>query len=317
MRVATRLATALLVLGLAACGQESGPSATGGADENAPQAVGEPNMAGPPPLTLLRPEGDIDLEPYTWCFQDESGASGCADGAPPDDPPGTHAEGSVAFSFPLDGWSFTASFREPGKRSDCERIVQTPVRSEADGTFVIRALGLAGRWDVDISGFADTGGDLFAAFTWTTPTASTEVPTARGEVGLLGPPSVFEDRDLEAYGPSLSLSGLAEEPGAVSAEVVLSDGTASATYPLHAVAMDGCRDDGAVALMGENPNQALDLPDLGAPPFAYEVHLTMDGRSYVGTGAWPDDLTPKNSNQLSLSWSPALPAWDPASATPR
>jgi hypothetical protein len=314
MRVATPVATTLLVLALTACGQESGPTSEAAGDEGASRTVPDPDRAGPPALTLLRPEGDVDLEPYTWCFPDDSGAAGCADGARPADPPTTSAAGSVSFTFPLDGWSFTASFREPGERTGCERTWQTPVRSEGDGTYVVPALGPVGHWEVDISGYADAGGDLFAAFGWTMATASTEAAVARGEVGLLGPPSVYEDRDLEAYGPTLYLSGLAEEPADVFADVVLSDGTASATYALHASRQDACRDDGAVALEGDDPNRALDLPALGEPPYSHEVHLTMDGRTYVGTGTWPDDLTPRTSNQLALTWTPALPAWDPASA---
>ena len=62
------------------------------------------------PLSLHRPEGELDLEAYTWCYHDESGASGCADGARPAQPPPTSGEGPLTFSLPLDGWSFTADF---------------------------------------------------------------------------------------------------------------------------------------------------------------------------------------------------------------
>ena len=49
---------------------------------------------------------------------------------------------------------------------------------------------------------------------------------------------------------------------------------------------DDCPGDGAVSLHGRGTltGQAVELPDLGEPPYSYEVHLVMDGRSYTGTG---------------------------------
>jgi hypothetical protein len=159
-------------------------------------------------------------------------------------------------------------------------------------------------------GWADEGGDLVTALDWTTTSDSTETSVARGEVGLLGPPPVYEDRELEGYGPSLSLTGLAEEPSQGTADVLLSDGSASATYPMKLSRRDSCPGDGAVSFSGDAMDESLDLPALGDPPYSYEVHLTMDGRSYTGTGRWPDDLKPPNANSLALTWSPPLPAWD-------
>ena len=305
-----RVAALLLVVSLAACGQESGPPTV--PDEVADRTTaGRADLPGPPPLTLHRPEGDVDLEAWTWCYQDESGAGGCADGRPPDNPPATEAAGPLTFSFPLEGWSFTASFRTPGPYRDCERQLSAPIEAAGDGTYELAALGPAGPWEVQISGNGDEGGDLSTTFRWTTPSDSTVSPAAVGLVGLLGPPSVYEDKDLEAYGPDLYLTGLSDEPTEATAELVLSDGDVSATYPMEASRKDDCPGDGALYFSGQAAaGQAVDLPDLGEPPYSYEVHLVMDGRSYTGTGRWPDDLTPPSSNSLELTWSPPLPAWN-------
>ena len=312
VRLAARIDAVVLLGSLAACGQESStPTATDEPTPDHDSGRGGPQpMGGPPPLTLHRPEGVVDLDAYTWCYHDQSGVVGCADGARPQDPPQTTSDGPLTFSFPLDGWSFTADFRVPGKPDGCDRYLRADGVPQGDGTYVVPALGPAGRLQVDISGWADEGGDVFTALDWTTTSDSTETSVARGEVGLLGPPSVYEDRELEGYGPSLSLTGLAEEPSQGTADVLLSDGSASATYPMKRSRRDSCPGDGAVSFSGDAMDESLDLPALGDPPYSYEVHLTMDGRSYTGTGRWPDDLKPPNANSLALTWSPQLPAWD-------
>ena len=304
-------AAAMLVAILAACGQESSsPSTDGGSTGGSPSAARGSAHTGPPPLALQRPEGEVDLPAYSGCSHSDSGVGGGAVGAPQTDPPPTAATDPLTFTFGLEGWEFTASFRQPGPRAECERAIQADVVARGDGTFIVPAPGPAGRWEVQISGNADGGGSLATTFGWTTSADSTTTPPARGDVGLLGPPSVSDDDGVrEAYGPSLTLTGLAVDPIDVTAELVLSDAGARATYPLYASRDDACPWDGMVVLAGEHPDKALDLPDLGEPPYAYEVLLTLDGHEYVGTGQWPDDLTPAMSNQLRLTWSPPLPAW--------
>lgn len=295
-------AAAVLVVTLAACGQE------GGSPTDVDAAAPGNALTGPPPLTLERPEGEVDLPAYAWCLHDE-GVSSCADGAPPAQLPQTSAADLLVFAFPLEGWTFTASFRR-GRPDGCERAIQVDAVDQGDGTFVVPALGPAGRWEVQISGYADDGGSLATAFDWTTPVDSATPPDARGEVGFLGPPSVYADDEvIEAYGPSLTLTGLAEEPGNATAELVLADAGARATYPLSVSGEDACPRDGTIALAGDHQNKPVALPDLGEPPYSYKVSLTLDGKDHVGTGQWPDDLHPATSNQLALTWAPPLPTW--------
>jgi len=257
-------------------------------------------------LTLHAPEGDLDLVAYTWCFD-----SGCADGSPRPPRPATRGEGPLTFSFPLPHWSFGATLRSPGEPKNCERTLQVAVIEKGDGTFEIPAPGPAGRWQVDVGGYGDEGGDLFTTFVWTIPTASASVLEAVAYVGFLGPSSVYEGRDLEAYGPTLGVAGLAVEPDQVSADLTVTDPAtgSSATYPLRPID-DSCPRDGVVHLEGEHPTEELELPALGEPPYDYSLRLVLDGTEYVGTARWPDDLDPPTSNEVLLTWSPPLPAWD-------
>jgi len=106
------------------------------------------------------------------------------------------------------------------------------------------------------------------------------------------------------------VTGLDHEPDEATAELELSDGSATATYAMIPSRKDGCPGDGAVSFAGEEPTEPVELPDLGEARYSYEVHLTMDRRSYTGTGQWPGDLAPPMSNTLGLRWSPPLPAWN-------
>lgn len=304
-------AAAVLVLSVAGCGHE-GSAQTGARESSAAEteAPSDGVLSGPPLLTLQRPEGEVDLAAYSWCYHD-GGVGGCADGAPPIHPPLTSATDPLAFTFPVEGWTFAASFRRPGPPVECERAIGVDVAAEGDGIFTVPAPVRAGRWEVQISGNSDSGGSLATTFGWITSAGSTTTPPARGDVGFLGPPSVYDDdEEIEAYGASLVLTGMPADPIDVVAELVLATPHGRATFPLHATHDDECPLDGTIALAGEHPNRAIDLSDLGDPPFLHEVLLSLDGKQYVGTGQWPDDLTPAMSNQLRLTWSPPLPAWD-------
>ena len=94
---------------------------------------------------------------------------------------------------------------------------------------------------------------------------------AHGQVGFLAPPSLGDPRDGEAYAPSLYVTGLDHEPDEATAELELSDGSASATYAMIPSRKDGCPGDGAVSFAGEEPTEPVELPDLGEPPYSYEV----------------------------------------------
>lgn len=164
-----------------ACGQSgSGPTPDNGSSTLGASSTRAAGLTGPPPLTLLRPEGKVGLPAYAWCYFSDSGVSGCADGAPPAHPPQTSATSPLIFTFPLKGWAFTASFRRPGPHTECERSIQADVVAQSDGTFIVPAIVPAGRWEVQISGNADGGGSLATALGWITSADSKTTPPARG-----------------------------------------------------------------------------------------------------------------------------------------
>jgi hypothetical protein len=47
----------------------------------------------------------FQIRPYTYCY-----GNGCVDGAQPSHPPGVAEASHVEVAFPLDGWTFEASF---------------------------------------------------------------------------------------------------------------------------------------------------------------------------------------------------------------
>jgi hypothetical protein len=311
MKIGVR-AVAGLVLATAACGQATSTPDT----QNEPSSDAKPapssGLDGPPPLVLQRPEGDVDLPAYAWCFFD-TGVGGCADGPEPANPPQTSAEDPLTFSFPLEGWTFTAAFRQPGPYAECERTVQIDAVASENGVFVVSAPVPAGEWVVQIRGNGQDGGSLATALGWTVATGFMAPPTVRGEALFLGPPAIYNAGDgddvlNEVYGPSLALTGLASDPREATGALVLSDADGEMRYPLQ-IANDDCPRDGNVVMTSKNPNEPVDLSDdLGDPPYSYEVRLILDGEEHVGSGQWPDDLNPGKSNQLRLAWSPPLPA---------
>jgi hypothetical protein len=300
------LAVLAAVLLLAGCARTLGTEDVGSDSYHDVVTGGGHNPTTPPPLTLHRPEGDVDLEAWTYCFA--SGTSNvCADGGPPMNPATTRAEGQVTFTFPLKGWEFRAELVPTGDKGYCRQVrtVDRIVGGD-DDTFTIPALGPAGSYDVTVTGNGATGGDLATSFRWETSSDSTLPAPAAGTVGFMGP-LMSPDDEVRAFGPLLYLSGVADEPTRASAVLVLPDAPGAPEYPMDLVA-DRCHHDGYLSFESPTePGAEAELPELGAPPYRTEVRVTLDGTTYVGTGRWPDDLHPRRSNNLVLTWEPALP----------
>ncbi len=286
---------ALVLVGiLTGCTSASGPAA----GHVSKRVVRSDLPLGPQPLTLRRPEGLVELYPWHAC----SSTNGCwgAD-HPPDDPPLTAAEGSVAFSFPQDGWVFEAAFTYPGA-GRCGRTAHESLEAGDDGTYVVAAPGAAGTWDVTVSGRSDEGGSLMATFRWTTA-ASDPGTDVVGDLTFLWP-----QRGVTSP-PVLTLRGLAEDPPFAEAELTLPDHPDIAPYVLHLGAF-GCPGDGVVDLAQDDQLVGSRvLPGLHATE-RVEVHLFVGDAEYVGTSVWPDDYLSHGSVQQRLTWDPPLPAWD-------
>jgi hypothetical protein len=124
------------------------------------EGAGKDDLDEPPPVTIRYGDRSLDLKAWTYCF-----GNVCADDLPPAPPPDVGAPEEVMVEFPLQGWSFTATFVKVS--GTCERSQRVQLRASADGGFVLKPVGAAYTYDVTLFGKGD--GDLRVTFRWTTP----------------------------------------------------------------------------------------------------------------------------------------------------
>ena len=294
---------ALGLLLVAACGAEQpqqpqDPGARGGKEETSDHGELPGGLEAPPPVTVRHDEGSVTLEPWTFCY-----GNGCADGAPPEEPPDVGNPEQVLIEFPLEGWSFDATFKSAD--DDCGR--EFPAEAEAldDGSFVLRPAGYAGTYDVTLFGKGD--GDLFVTFRWTTPTDG-PLPSPNARLAVLAD----HDGEVDSYGVELALSDLATTPKRAAATI-----TVRATDGQEVVfdakrARGHCLGEGKVYWDGPD-GAGLDAAGLPGDRFTYEVEVTLDGDRYVATATWPDDMIVGNEPSVHLEFEPKLPALQPRS----
>ncbi|MEO6714846.1 MAG: hypothetical protein ABIM89_15670, partial [Mycobacteriales bacterium] len=133
---------------------------------------GEPEIQRPPAITVRYGDKSVSVEPHTFCYR-----NACVDGVPPDKPVDIGAAENVTIEFPLDGWSFEATFRAAGK-GFCGIGQPATVESTGDHLFALKPAGHAGVYDVTLFGRGE--GDVIAAIRWTTTTEGELVkPAAR------------------------------------------------------------------------------------------------------------------------------------------
>ena len=246
----------------------------------------------PPPVTVRTATSTFDLEAWTYCY-----GSMCADGPPPADPPHVGQAAAVEVEFPMEGWTFEATFVPVGET--CPRQHSVPVERTGDFTYLVEPAGPADTYDVTLFGRGD--GDLFVTFRWTTPRDG-PMPVPGGRLAVLAD----HDGAVDSYGVELELSNLATTPDSATAEVtVMAANGRSLTFG--AVRSPGCVAEGTVYWDG--PDEAgVAAADLGAPPFTYDVVVTLDRVRYSASATWPDDQIDGNEPSVSLKFSPALPA---------
>jgi hypothetical protein len=280
------LAATLLASGLAACGQETLASQGG------PSAGGfEPGDVTP--VVLQVEGGPVELAPWTYCL-----GNGCADGAPPDDPYDVGGPEEVAFTFAREGWDFSATFRE--RVGSCHRQITVPVEKIGAQRFLVRPAGLAGDWDVDVSGAGD--GDIVTTFRWHTPIDGRMPDPASGSVAVLAD----HDGTLDSYGVELFVTNLDAQPETATAAITVTgaDGRETTIRPRR----DACYSEGDVTFHASR-EKGLPATRLGEGPFSYTVALTLDDRTYVGAATWPSDEEPDIAPHVPLTWEPALPSY--------
>jgi hypothetical protein len=251
----------------------------------------EPLPGAPPPVTVTFLDRSADLQAWTYCYE-----ARCVDGGPgklldvgtPD---------RILVDFPLQDWSFEASFRPSG--DDCGRYQSVALTRGSDGTMLLEPIGYADTYDVTL--FGRGNGDLFVSFRWTTPTdGPLPEPTARLAI-------LANDDPVTSYGIELYLSNLATTPSSERAIITVRAANGNElTFEAKGADRD-CLPEGSVYWDGPDA-KGLAAAELGDPPFTYEVELILDGAVYHATAVWPRDQIVGDEPSVKLDFSPALPA---------
>lgn len=286
---------ALLAVPLTGCGEQGDPE-THRPDPASGTRAGPVDADRPPPVTLLLPDGAVDLEPWTYCW-----STTCVDGSPGEDLPEAGAPSVVDFAFPEKGWEFTATFSEHDVEA-CPRRIDVPVVASGDGRWRLEPAGPAGTWDVELFGRGD-GGDVATSFTWTTPAAGSLPEEAGGSAAVLAD----HDGELDSYGVEVAVSDLARHPARASATVTVTGASGrSVTIPTRP--QRDCT--AAGSLWFTAPESAgRRAAEIGPGPLRYTVELVLDGATYTGRGSWPSGVDPEVAPHVPLRWTPALPVY--------
>lgn len=265
-----------------------------------PPEQGETPPAGPrgdhpPPVTIHYGSDSQDLEAWSFCY-----GNLCVDGGPPDPPPSLGSPEQVLIDFPLEGWSFEATFQPAEQRCGRAQIVE--LERNARGSFVLQPAGYAGTYDVTL--FGRGNGDLATTFRWTTPFDG-PLPAPEASLALVS----GEPGDVTSYGVELMVSNLAETPDTATARITATAANGE-SVTFQALRDGGCRPEGTVYWDGPD-DEGLTAAELGPAPFRYEVAVTLDGKQYVAHAEWPADEIKGNEPSVALAFRPALPALAP------
>ncbi|PVG82958.1 hypothetical protein DDE18_11500 [Nocardioides gansuensis] len=290
----TRTPLGLLVaLALAGCGTAGFP-------------IGQQAAEDPPVFHVQTEKGTV-LQVDAWTYCDEGF---CADGAPSDHPPKVGSPDVLTFEFDHAGWDFdSVTFREHGTRGTegytCAREVQVEAEKTGERTFRIHPAGPAGDWDVDIFGRGPAG-DAVTTVHWKTPVEGTYPEQATGQAAVLAD----HDGELDSYGVELGLSDLDRHyPGATAQITVTSAEGGSVTIPVKGDNRR-CYSEGSLGFRASD-ERGREAIGLGSAPFTYAAAVMLAGKTYVGTGVWPDDTNDEIRPAIPLTdWQPALPAYD-------
>lgn len=238
----------------------------------------------PPPLTLRTEAGELETQPGSYCWT--SGDSGrCADVVmtDPDDLPVVEDATSVGLVFPLEGWTFSASFR-PVDAGRCARTFDVVAEPAGPAEHHLDAAGPAGDYVVSVFGVGPQG-DYGASFRWRTTRAGV-LPAPTASIGIVWSPHGEIEGD---HGLTLAVTGLDRTPESATATV-----TATAADG-RSVSVDagkpelGCPLEGTVLWSESDYVRSRQVAALGPPPFTYDVTLVLDGVEHRASATWPDD----------------------------
>jgi hypothetical protein len=257
----------------------------------------------PPRVVLRTPDRDVRLTTWLGCWNGPSGNLDCVEEAPAPvaELPDIGSPDHVDFWFGVKGWTFDAEFTQLG--SDCPRSESTKTVSTSDRWFRLDPAGLAGDYRVTLSGYGThsefKGVPTQMSFIWHTP--------ADGPVDQ--PKSHVSDA-------SLALTDLGFRPTSATAHLTITDANGeTTTRQLPWIYRDECESGGQGWVYFEGDFLGPEVPELGPSPYRYRVRLTLDGKTYIGTGtskagAYVDPIgAGPGTGTDDVVWSPPLPAY--------
>lgn len=249
---------------------------------------GSGDIEPPPPVTVHYGAESVALNAYAYCF-----GNGCSDGVPPTTPPDVGSPAKVRIDFPLDDWSFEATFTAVDK--ECGRAQTIAVKPSDDDSLILTPVGHASTYDVTLFGRGD--GDLITVFRWSTP-ADGPLSDPEAQLAVLA----NHDGEVDSYGVELEVSNLASTPEHTTATItVTAANNRSLTFEA-TPSTQGCLPEGTVAWDGPD-SEGLAAAQLGPRPVTYRVVLTLDDARHVATALWPRDEI-RGTNPTSDSGSP-------------
>ena len=247
----------------------------------------------PPPVEVRGGDTVLDLEAWTACW-----GNGCYDGGPPVNPEDIGNPDEIIVEFPEEGWEFSATFTPVG--AECGRRQTEPLEPIDATSHRLVPIGLAGVYDVTLFG-RGPGGDLFVTLRWTTP-ADGIMPVPAATASILAD----HDGQIDSYGVEVPVWNLAATPESASGQVTVTSLEGN-THTFDLTREDlGCSE-GSIYFTA-SLDEGLTAASLGTPPFTYELTLGLDEETYVGTGAWPDEVDPECAPCVPLTFTPPLPA---------
>lgn len=246
----------------------------------------------PPPVTIHFDGRSVELKPWSYCYE-----SGCADGAPPENPIDVGSPEEVIIEYPLEDWTFKASFTPAGEV--CGRTQSAKLAVTETGDFIVTPLGFAGTYDVTLTGRGD--GSLSVTFRWTTPYDG-PLPKPKAYIGVLAD----NDGNVDSYGVELSISNMAETPASAKASIAVTSSEGDSITFDATKRRTRCVAEGSLSWNGPN-DKGLEAAKLGSAPFEYEVELWLDGKRYRSRATWPDDQIPWLKPYTWLRFIPKLP----------
>jgi hypothetical protein len=172
-------------------------------------------------------------------------------------------------------------------------------------TYRLPPLGRSGSYDVSVDGrggIAGGGrGDVVVSLRWDTLSDGPfAVPKATTSI-LAG-----DDEVVDSYGVELRVQNLRATPVEATARAIVRAANGEAVVLDLTPIRPPCTPEGTLFFEGDKA-EALAAVALGAPPFTYEVELSLDDVTHRALVTWPVDEDPVCAPCVPLLFDPPLP----------